>query len=122
MPAPKQPVELPDEIYVGPSIGPKENLSTVTDTLAGIVLRRKVDLGWVGGLLIAFSLMMVLLMGMTWLFLKGVGIWGIHMHIAWGFAIVNFVWWIGIGHAGTFISAILYLLHQSGAPPSTASP
>jgi len=41
-----------------------------------------------------------------------VGIWGINIPIAWGFAITNFVWWIGIGHAGTFISAILLLLHQ----------
>jgi molybdopterin-containing oxidoreductase family membrane subunit len=42
----------------------------------------------------------------------GVGIWGINVPIAWGWAIVNFVWWIGIGHAGTLISAILLLLHQ----------
>ena len=44
--------------------------------------------------------------------IKGVGIWGIRIPTAWGFAIVNFVWWIGIGHAGTLISAILLLLHQ----------
>ena len=43
---------------------------------------------------------------------KGVGIWGINIPIGWGFAIVNFVWWIGIGHAGTLISAILFLLNQ----------
>jgi hypothetical protein len=113
MPVPQQPVELPDEIQVGPIIGPKENLTTVTDTLAGIVLRRKIKLEWVAGLFIAFSLMMMLLMAMTYLFLKGVGIWGINMPVAWGFAIVNFVWWIGIGHAGTLISAILLLLNQS---------
>jgi molybdopterin-containing oxidoreductase family membrane subunit len=46
------------------------------------------------------------------LFTKGVGIWGIRNPIGWGFAISNFVWWIGIGHAGTFISAILYLANQ----------
>ena len=46
------------------------------------------------------------------LLVRGVGIWGINIPVAWGFAIVNFVWWIGIGHAGTFISAILLLLHQ----------
>ena len=44
---------------------------------------------------------------------KGIGIWGINIPIGWGFAIVNFVWWIGIGHAGTLISAILLLLRQS---------
>ena len=45
-------------------------------------------------------------------FLAGVGIWGINIPVAWGFAIANFVWWIGIGHAGTLISAILLLLNQ----------
>ena len=44
--------------------------------------------------------------------LVGVGIWGIHIPIAWGFAITDFVWWIGIGHAGTLISAFLLLMHQ----------
>ena len=47
-----------------------------------------------------------------YLFAVGVGIWGIRIPVAWGFAIVNFVWWIGIGHAGTLISAILLLLRQ----------
>ena len=46
------------------------------------------------------------------LFFKGVGIWGVNIPIGWGFAIINFVWWIGIGHAGTLISAILFLLKQ----------
>jgi Ni/Fe-hydrogenase subunit HybB-like protein len=47
-----------------------------------------------------------------YLLVKGVGIWGINIPVGWGFAIVNFVWWIGIGHAGTLISAILLLLRQ----------
>ena len=51
-------------------------------------------------------------MPVTWLFYKGVGVWGINVPVAWGFAIINFVWWIGIGHAGTLISAILLLLKQ----------
>ena len=42
----------------------------------------------------------------------GVGTWGNNIPVAWGFPITNFVWWIGIGHAGTFISAILLLLEQ----------
>ena len=53
-----------------------------------------------------------LLAGAFWLLYKGVGVWGIMIPIGWGFAIVNFVWWIGIGHAGTLISAILLLLKQ----------
>src|SRR6201988_1649275 len=56
---------------------------------------------------------MVLLFAVGVLFLKGVGIWGVNAPVGWGFAIVNFVWWIGIGHAGTLISAILLLLRQT---------
>src|SRR5439155_13808333 len=61
---------------------------------------------------LAFILVMVLLAAVTYLFVMGVGIWGVNIPIAWGFAIVNFVWWIGIGHAGTLISSILLLLRQ----------
>ncbi len=55
---------------------------------------------------------MILMMAVTKLFLEGVGIWGINQPSGWGFDIINFVWWIGIGHAGTLISAILLLLRQ----------
>ena len=55
---------------------------------------------------------MLFFLAVTWLLLQGVGIWGVNIPVAWGFAIMNFVWWIGIGHAGTFISAILLLLFQ----------
>jgi len=55
---------------------------------------------------------MLFFFAVSYLLYRGVGIWGINIPVAWGFAIVNFVWWIGIGHAGTFISAILLLLHQ----------
>ena len=55
---------------------------------------------------------MVLFVAIAYLLFKGVGIWGIDVPVMWGFAIVNFVWWIGIGHAGTLISAILLLLRQ----------
>ena len=56
---------------------------------------------------------MMMLYAIGYLFLKGIGIWGDTTPIGWGFEIVNFVWWIGIGHAGTLISAILMLLRQS---------
>ena len=59
-----------------------------------------------------FLLTMMLLFAIGYLFVKGVGIWGVNIPVGWGFAIVNFVWWIGIGHAGTLISAILLLLQQ----------
>nr|WP_282572221.1 quinol:electron acceptor oxidoreductase subunit ActD [Roseomonas acroporae] len=49
---------------------------------------------------------------MGWLFVEGIGIWGVNTSVVWGFAIANYVWWIGIGNAGTFISAALLLLRQ----------
>ncbi|PYT20691.1 MAG: hydrogenase, partial [Acidobacteria bacterium] len=57
--------------------------------------------------------LMVFLIAVSYLLVKGVGIWGIRVPVMWGWAITNFVWWIGIGHAGTLISAILLLLNQS---------
>ncbi len=69
-------------------------------------------MAWWVTLAIAFVAMQGLLAGGFWLLYKGVGVWGIIIPVAWGFAIVNFVWWIGIGHAGTLISAILLLLKQ----------
>jgi Ni/Fe-hydrogenase subunit HybB-like protein len=108
-----QPVELPDTIHVGPVIDEGHSLASVSDKVGGIVLKRKTTLGWAFGLLVAFGLLQALLASATWLFIKGVGIWGINIPVGWGFAIINFVWWIGIGHAGTLISAILLLLNQS---------
>ncbi len=95
-----------------PIIGPGHTFETVTDKISSIVLTRPVTPGWVLGLLVAFGALMLLNLTITLLMIKGVGIWGIRVPTAWGFAIVNFVWWIGIGHAGTLISAILLLLHQ----------
>jgi Ni/Fe-hydrogenase subunit HybB-like protein len=95
-----------------PIIGSGYTLGTVTDKISSIVLTRKTTLGWVGGFIISFGLLMVLNLVVSMLMVKGVGIWGINIPIAWAFAITNFVWWIGIGHAGTLISAFLLLMHQ----------
>jgi molybdopterin-containing oxidoreductase family membrane subunit len=62
---------------------------------------------------ISVSIVGMLLTMVGWLFYKGVGVWGVNNPVGWGFAIVNFVFWVGIGHAGTLISAILYLFRQS---------
>ncbi|MGA8492487.1 MAG: NrfD/PsrC family molybdoenzyme membrane anchor subunit [Terriglobales bacterium] len=96
-----------------PVIEPGYTFGSVTDKISSIVLTRPTSNGWYFGFGIAFLLTMMLLFAIGYLFLRGVGIWGITIPIGWGFAIVNFVWWIGIGHAGTLISAILLLLRQS---------
>src|SRR3982075_2400427 len=96
-----------------PVIEPGHTFGTVTEKISAIVLTRPTSNGWLVGFGIAFMLTMMLLFAVGYLFLKGTGIWGVTVPIGWGFAIVNFVWWIGIGHAGTLISAILLLLRQS---------
>ncbi|HZR24591.1 MAG TPA: NrfD/PsrC family molybdoenzyme membrane anchor subunit [Vicinamibacterales bacterium] len=96
-----------------PVIAPGHTLGSVTDKISSIVLTRKTPMGWWFGFLVAFAIVNVLMISLAWLFVKGTGIWGINIPVGWGFAIVNFVWWIGIGHAGTLISAILLLLKQS---------
>ena len=96
-----------------PVIGPGQTFDSVTDTITDIVLKRPIGLGWLAGLAVGMSLLAILGMAVTYLFLRGVGIWGINIPVGWGFAIINFVWWIGIGHAGTLISAILLLFKQT---------
>src|SRR6202163_331830 len=103
----------PVENERAPVIEPGYTLGSVTDKISSIVLTRPTSNGWFVGFGVAFLLLMMLLFAISYLFVKGVGIWGVTVPIGWGFAIVNFVWWIGIGHAGTLISAILLLLRQS---------
>ena len=94
-------------------LAPGHTFRSVTEKISRIVLTSHTPLGWFGGFLVASSVASLVAIAVTWLFLKGVGIWGITQPVAWGFAIINFVWWIGIGHAGTLISAILLLFKQT---------
>ena len=85
---------------------------SVTDKIGSVVLSQKHPISWFFIFLVGFSLLQLFGMAVTWLLYKGVGIWGINVPVGWGYDIINFVWWIGIGHAGTLISAILLLLRQ----------
>jgi Ni/Fe-hydrogenase subunit HybB-like protein len=98
--------------YPARLLAPGETYESVTETIASIPLAKRHPRTWYFGFAIGFLLLMTLFFAVTYLFARGVGIWGINIPVAWGFAIINFVWWIGIGHAGTFISAILLLLFQ----------
>jgi len=95
-----------------PLIEPGHTFASVTDKIAGVVIGGKTPLTWF--VVVSISLMICGMLGMavTYLLLRGTGIWGVNIPVGWGFAIINFVWWIGIGHAGTLISAILLLLKQ----------
>ncbi len=92
-------------------IAPGHTSATVSDHIGEIVFR-KTPRWWYFGFAVSLALVMLLLMALTKLIVNGTGIWGLNNPVGWGFAIINFVWWIGIGHAGTLISAILLLLRQ----------
>jgi Ni/Fe-hydrogenase subunit HybB-like protein len=96
-----------------PVIAPGYSFGSVTDKISSIVLTRPASNGWFIGFGFFFLLLQMMLFAIGYLVVKGIGIWGDTTPIGWGFEIVNFVWWIGIGHAGTLISAILMLLRQS---------
>jgi Ni/Fe-hydrogenase subunit HybB-like protein len=104
--------KLAEQGLSAPILGPGHDYASVTDKISAIVLSRRPPKWWILGFAGAFALVMLLLYSITYLFAVGVGIWGIQVPVGWGFAIINFVWWIGIGHAGTLISAILLLLRQ----------
>ena len=102
----------PSPANEAPVLEPGHSIASVSDKISSIVLRQRRRPGWFLGFAISFLLLMMFFYAVTWLMIYGVGIWGVNIPIGWGFAITNFVWWIGIGHAGTLISAILLLLHQ----------
>jgi molybdopterin-containing oxidoreductase family membrane subunit len=97
---------------VPPMVEGDHTFASVSDKIGDLALKRKTPFHWFIGFAIAFMIAQLLLFTTIWLLLKGIGIWGTNQPAGWAFPIINFVWWIGIGHAGTLISAILLLLNQ----------
>jgi molybdopterin-containing oxidoreductase family membrane subunit len=95
-----------------PVIKPGYGLRSITDKLTSVVLTPTTPTAWFAVLGFAFMLLTGLIVALCYLLLKGIGIWGNNVPVGWAFDIINFVWWIGIGHAGTLISAILLLFKQ----------
>ena len=87
------------------------SIGWISDTVAGVI-EDKTTGWWKMANSISLLVSLGLPIGLIYLISTGVGVWGLNHPVAWGWAIVNFVWWIGIGHAGTLISAILFLLRQ----------
>jgi Ni/Fe-hydrogenase subunit HybB-like protein len=85
---------------------------SITDAICDITLHRRFGPYWRAGLLASAALTLLLAGGTVWLLHEGVGIWGINVPVAWAFAITNYVWWIGIGMGGTFISGALHLARK----------
>jgi len=93
-------------------LAPGHTYGSVTDKISAIVLTRGTGNKYKVGFATAVALFIGLNLGITVLMAYGVGVWGINIPVGWGYAITNFVWWIGIGHAGTLISAFLLLMRQ----------
>jgi molybdopterin-containing oxidoreductase family membrane subunit len=113
--APK--LERRDEELHGLGLKPEyvpveHDLQSVTEKISDISLDQRRRPYWIGLLLLNGALFFTFAGVVTYLLITGVGIWGINIPVAWSFAITSFVWWIGIGHAGTLISAFLLLMHQ----------
>lgn len=98
---------VPEPALVKGNHSLKDITAIVTD-----INMRPTPTGWYIAFGISNLLMLLLLVSIGWLFWQGTGIWGLNQPVGWGWAIVNFVWWVGIGHAGTLISAILFLFRQ----------
>lgn len=94
-----------------PIIENDRGFSWITEKVCGIVEAKTPTWWWVA-FLTACGIASFTVVGLTYLVSTGVGVWGLRNPVFWGWAIVNFVFWIGIGHAGTLISAILCLLKQ----------
>lgn len=95
-----------------PVIEPGQTCTSVTNQVLGMIFR-PTPKWWYAGLSVSLPLLGLLGVAIFWLVYKGIGIWGVNQPVAWGFDIIHFVWWIGIGHAGTLISAILFLMRQT---------
>lgn len=95
-----------------PLVEGNNNFTSVTDKVAGIAEKKEVPRAWYLGFGMAVAALMNLGAMIGYLVWTGVGVWGNNVPVGWGWPIVNFVFWIGIGHAGTLISAILFLFRQ----------
>jgi len=94
-----------------PLVGGNMSFHDITE-LVSYHTEKKTPRAWLLSFAIASTVMSLLLVMIAYLFWNGVGVWGLNNPVSWGYAIVNFVFWVGIGHAGTLISAILFLFRQ----------
>ena len=94
-------------------LGPGQTTFTsITDKISGVVFTKHTPIFWFISFAIGFICLHGLMIGAPYLLYEGTGIWGLNNPVGWGWAIINFIWWIGIGHAGTLISAVLLLFRQ----------
>lgn len=95
-----------------PLTSPGQDFASVTELVSGVIERPRPPMGWYVAFVVSSAWTGVFLLLAGYLIGTGVGVWGNNIPVAWAFDIANFVFWIGIGHAGTLISAILFLFRQ----------
>lgn len=103
--------ETPKDLVRTPLVTNGRDLSWITNQVAQFIENKPPTWWWIA-LVISALVMLLTPFYIAYLVGTGVGVWGLQNPVMWGWAIVNFVFWIGIGHAGTLISAILFLLNQ----------
>jgi Ni/Fe-hydrogenase subunit HybB-like protein len=86
-----------------------ESLGSIGAQVSELVLRPETPLWWWAGFGFALLLLAVLAVSMAWLFVNGIGVWGVEIPVAWGLAIAEYVWWIALASGGTIVSALFYL-------------
>jgi len=92
-----------------PVMLPGVTLTSLAAHIGDSVLRPKMPLWWWIGFLFSLSLLLVLVVACAWLFINGIGVWGVDIPVAWGLAIAEYVWWIALASGGTIVSALFYL-------------
>ena len=103
--APRHPLHLDD-----PVIYPSVTMASITDRICAITLRERAFVWWWIAFLPCVALTLLLVVSILYLFYAGIGIWGVSWPVAWGFAILSYVWWIAIASGGTIISALFFLM------------
>ncbi|MGH7114115.1 MAG: NrfD/PsrC family molybdoenzyme membrane anchor subunit [Stellaceae bacterium] len=92
-----------------PVVAPGVTLRSLSEEVSERVLRPKAPRWWWVGFGISLVLFLTVVVAVAWLFINGIGVWGVQIPVAWGFAIVEYVWWIALASGGTIVSALFYL-------------
>ena len=98
-----------DPLAEPPVIEPGVSLASVSEQISSRILRPETPLWWWAGFGVGTALLLVLVIAVSWLFVNGIGVWGVDIPVAWGLAIAEYVWWIALASGGTVISALFYL-------------
>jgi len=102
-----------DPTHRAPLVLGGNDFASITDKICALAERKRPSRAWYVAFGVSSALTVLLVVMITYLIARGIGVWGVNAPVGWGFAIINFVFWVGIGHAGTLISAILFLFRQT---------